>query len=144
MEQMSISSEEYLLSLLREDIKQDYNTIVFWDTQKTCDEISSIIFQESIPNLPYYAGLESALRLETLHQLYKGKWRVIVSTNILSRGIDTLNVGHVIQYNCARSIEDYIHRVGRTGRMGTVGKVTNLVRRSDQKRATKIIKFFQK
>jgi len=50
----------------------------------------------------------------------------------MSRGIDTMNVGHVIQYNLARNVEDYVHRVGRTGRMGRKGKVTNFVRRSDQ------------
>ena len=85
------SGEEYLLQLVKEDFFKDYNTIVFCETQKIWDRISALLFENEIPNLPYYTGMESDLRLETLHQLYLGKWRVIVSTNLLSRGIDKLN-----------------------------------------------------
>lgn len=68
-----------------------------------------MLFKRNIPNLPYYAGMESMIRFETLHQMYKGKCRVIVSTNLL-RGIDTVGVGHVIEFNFSRTPEDYIHR----------------------------------
>ncbi|CAI2367187.1 unnamed protein product [Moneuplotes crassus] len=135
---LPLAPEMYLLSLIRKDIERNYNTVIFCDTQEQCDEISSILFNEEIPNLPYYAGLESTLRVETLHQLYKGKCRVIISTNIFSRGIDTCNIGHVIQYNFAKNINDYIHRVGRAGRMGKAGKVTNFVTQKDASNAKRI------
>jgi len=109
VESMKNGPEEHLVRLIEQDLGEDYNIIVFCDTQKTCDHISSVLFDKDIPNLPYYAGMESMLRFETLHQMYNGKCRVIVGTNLL-RGIDTLNVGHVIQYNFARSPEDFIHR----------------------------------
>lgn len=59
----------------------------------------------------------------------------MVCTNMAARGLDTLHVDHVIQFDFAKNAIDYIHRVGRTGRMGQTGShtgyVTNFVRRGD-------------
>lgn len=110
VDNLPYSADEHLLRLVKEDFYRDYNTIIFCETQKICDTISSLLFEHDIPNLPYYTGMESDMRLETLHQLYKGKCRVIVSTNLMSRGLDTMNVGHVIEYNISKTQEDYINR----------------------------------
>jgi len=73
LETLKTSPETLLLKLIKSDLDKNYNTIIFCRTKKICEEISSILFSQEIPNLPYYAGLENTLRLETLHQLYKGK-----------------------------------------------------------------------
>ena len=63
----------------------------------------------------------------------------MVCTNLGSRGLDTMSANHVIQYEFAKNIVDYIHRVGRTGRMGQKGKVTNFYRKSDIELVKKIM-----
>jgi len=56
----------------------------------------------------------------------------MVCTNMAARGLDTMNVDHVIQFEFAKNVVDYLHRVGRTGRMGqTGGSVTNFLRKGD-------------
>lgn len=55
----------------------------------------------------------------------------MICTNLAARGLDTMGVDHVIQFEFARNVVDYIHRVGRTGRLGSRGVVTNFYRRSD-------------
>ena len=56
----------------------------------------------------------------------------MVCTNMAARGLDTMDVDHVIQFEFAKNVVDYIHRVGRTGRMGQrSGMVTNFIRKGD-------------
>ena len=57
---------------------------------------------------------------------------MLICTDLASRGLDTLHVNHVINYDFPRSPLDYLHRVGRTGRAGRGGIVTNLVTKKDQ------------
>jgi superfamily II DNA/RNA helicase len=59
------------------------------------------------------------------------KLNVMVTTNLGARGIDCLDIEHVIQFEFAKNPIDYIHRVGRTGRLGQKGFVTNFIRKGD-------------
>ena len=71
------------------------------------------------------------MRNRTLALLKSGKLPVIVCDNLGARGLDTMGVSHVIQFEFAKSPQDYLQRVGRTGRLGQPGKVINFIRDKD-------------
>ena len=130
IEKLPIDSEKYLLDIVKEtlDHEPDSNVVIFCNSKSSCDELSEMFFDEEIPNLPYYASLDSKLRVATLQKFYSGECRVIIATDLLARGIDTCNTHHVIEYEFSSNTTKYIHRVGRTGRMGSPGKVTSFIR----------------
>jgi superfamily II DNA/RNA helicase len=77
-----------------------------------------------------HSGIDEADRAEVLSRFSQGTLRVIVCTDVLARGVDTLAAEHIIQAEFASDAVSYVHRVGRTGRAGRGGRVTNLVTRS--------------
>ena len=66
-------------------------------------------------------------RTGALSGFEEGKYQVLVATDVASRGIHVNNVAHVINYDLPQIPEDFIHRVGRTGRMGSAGRASTLV-----------------
>lgn len=77
-------------------------------------------------------------RKEALHGFKTGKYRVLVATDIAARGIDVTNIALVINYDLPQMSEDYVHRIGRTGRAGETGHAISFAR-PDQKRDIKTI-----
>ena len=70
-------------------------------------------------------------RLNTMKKFRLGKYRVLITTDLLSRGIDIQQISLVINYDLPLNKETYIHRIGRTGRFGTKGIAINFLARSD-------------
>ena len=83
--------------------------------------------------MPFYnaKSMNSKMRNRTLSLLSAGKLPVIVCDNLASRGIDTMKVSHVVQFDFPKSPQEYLQRVGRTGRLGQPGKVINFIRDKD-------------
>ena len=101
-----------------------------------CDELRN----NEIINLPFYEAMSSKARNLTLNLLTEGKLPVVVSDDLGSRGLDTNNVSCVIQFDFARTPQDYLQRLGRTGRMGQPGKLINFIRDKDLELYKKIQK----
>jgi ATP-dependent RNA helicase RhlE len=70
-------------------------------------------------------------RRTALEGFRRGTYRVLVATDIAARGIDVANIGHVINYDLPNTPEDYVHRIGRTGRMKASGRATSFVTAED-------------
>lgn len=99
-----LTPETLLLQILQKDLTDSDNemsSIVFANSRDEVENISEFLMENGIPNLPFHSGLDSKNRYAVLHKFYDGHCRVIVATNLLSRGIDTINVNHVIQYEFA-------------------------------------------
>ena len=97
--------------------------VVFCKGKGKRDWICEELRNKEIINLPFYESMSSKARNLTLSLLSEGKLPVIVSDNLASRGLDTLNVSNVIQFDFPRTPQDYLQQIGRTGRMGQPGKV---------------------
>lgn len=94
--------------------------------------------QRYVPSL-LHGKFPEKQRRSVYEAFVDGKVRVLISTDLASRGLDTLNVGRVIMYDFCQNPIDFIHRAGRTGRShGTVGEVFCLVSRKDLALATAI------
>ena len=108
--------------------------IVFCENKAKLNKICEELAHANIMSLPFNDNTKQIslkMRYRTLNLLNEGKIPVLVSDNLGSRGLDTMNVSHVIQFEYAKSAQEYLQRVGRTGRMGQPGKVINFIRERD-------------
>nr|XP_033787060.1 probable ATP-dependent RNA helicase DDX4 isoform X2 [Geotrypetes seraphini] len=97
-------------------------TLVFVDTKKKADYIATILCQERISTTSIHGDREQREREEALGDFRSGKCHVLVATNVAARGLDIENVHLVINHDLPTEIEEYVHRIGRTGRCGNTGK----------------------
>lgn len=80
-------------------------------------------------------------REEALVDFRNGRCPVLIATNVAARGLDIRNVQHVINFDLPNEIEEYVHRIGRTGRIGNKGKATSFFQRGrDEKIARGLVK----
>jgi len=75
--------------------------------------------------------------------LRSGEVRLLVATDVASRGIDIKDITHILNYDFPRNIEEYVHRVGRTGRAGATGVAISFVTREDWAKAGELIDILQ-
>uniref|UniRef100_A0A8D2MDT9 RNA helicase n=1 Tax=Zonotrichia albicollis TaxID=44394 RepID=A0A8D2MDT9_ZONAL len=97
-------------------------TLVFVDTKKKADFIACFLCQENIPATSIHGDREQREREIALQDFRSGKCPVLVATSVAARGLDIENVQHVINFDLPSTIEEYVHRIGRTGRCGNTGK----------------------
>ncbi|KAF9119478.1 DEAD (Asp-Glu-Ala-Asp) box polypeptide 23 [Mortierella sp. 14UC] len=95
--------------------------IVFVNQKKGCDTLAKMINSSGLRAVTLHGGKSQEQRELSLSQLKNGKADVLVATDVAGRGIDVQNVSLVINFDMAKNIEDYTHRIGRTGRAGRSG-----------------------
>eukprot|EP00347_Sterkiella_histriomuscorum_P023516 403334343 len=126
------------------DVLRNRSIMIFAESKKTIDKVCEALRKAEIKNLPYYHDIGVQGRQTTLHHFFNRELPVLVCSNMASRGLDTINVDHVIQFEFAKNAIDYIHRVGRTGRLGQRGYVTNFTRKGDNELEQQIRELDQK
>jgi len=101
--------------------------LVFTRTKVSADELSEELKKDGLKVGVIHGDKTKANRLKTLTQFKEGKFRVLVATDIASRGLDIEELPYVINYELPSIPEDYVHRVGRTGRAGREGEAISLI-----------------
>jgi ATP-dependent RNA helicase RhlE len=101
--------------------------LVFTRTKRGADRIAHILTAREMRANRIHSNRSQSQRESALNSFKQGKTRILVATDIASRGIDVDSVSHVINYDVPQAPEDYVHRVGRTGRAGNVGQAITLV-----------------
>ncbi len=132
---------QYYVSLLENqklDIIKDLyekltlgTTIIFCNSIKTVDWLSDELTKQDFPVSTIHGGMNQIEREDKLLQLRKGNTRILITTDILSRGIDVQQLSMVVNYDLPFEPETYIHRIGRCGRFGRKGLAINLVNSKD-------------
>merc|ERR1712226_421282 len=100
-------------------------TLVFVETKKNADFIACHLSQEGIPTTSIHGDRLQREREEALREFRRGAKPVLVATAVAARGLDIKGVEHVINYDLPKSIDEYVHRIGRTGRVGNKGESTS-------------------
>ncbi|XP_007421406.1 probable ATP-dependent RNA helicase DDX4 isoform X1 [Python bivittatus] len=100
----------------------DKRTMVFVETKKKADFFATFLCQENIATTSIHGDREQREREEALRYFRSGKCPVLVATSVAARGLDIENVQHVINVDLPSTIDEYVHRIGRTGRCGNTGK----------------------
>ncbi len=112
---------------------QDFSgsVLVFTRTKHGADKVGRVLEQKGHRVAVLHAGRRLSQRKTALEGFRRGNVRVLVATDIAARGIDVANIGHVVNYDLPNTPEDYVHRIGRTGRMKTEGRATSFVTGED-------------
>ena len=115
-----------LVNLLEEHPEYE-KVLVFSRTRHGADKIVRTLEDADISAEAIHSDKTQRMRTNTLAAFKKGRVRVLVATDIASRGIDVDNITHVINYDLPEETESYIHRIGRTGRAGASGAAISIV-----------------
>lgn len=120
----------------------DYQSvIIFSRTKHGADKIAKKLRAANHSVAVLHANRSQNQRIEALNGFRSGKYEVMVATDIAARGIDIAGVSHVINYDIPQHPEDYVHRIGRTGRAQSTGDAFTLVARDDFKKLAAIERF---
>lgn len=119
-----------LLSSIREqnagqEYAKDNLTLIFVETKKGADSLEDFLFQYKHPVTSIHGDRTQKEREEALHCFRNGVCPILVATAVAARGLDITNVKHVINFDLPSDVEEYVHRIGRTGRMGNLGVATS-------------------
>ena len=138
----NLNQKEKLLFhfIKNQKIKQ---AIVFTATRKDTERLSEALQEKGLSTLALHGDLSQNKRNQIMDSFSRGKEQVLVTTDIASRGLDLLNVSHVINFDIPKHTEEYIHRIGRTGRAGEKGNAISIVGPKDWLNFKKVEAFVQ-
>ena len=105
--------------------------LVFTRTKKTADELTKEMCKDGIKSLSFHGDKSQGARDKALLEFKQGKVRALVATDVAARGIDINNLEFVVNFELPYVAEDYVHRIGRTGRAGNKGVALSLVSPSE-------------
>jgi superfamily II DNA/RNA helicase len=95
--------------------------IVFTSTKRAADQLAQTLHSLGLSAAAMHGDMNQGARNRTLQALRRGSLKVLVATDVAARGIDVQGISHVINYDLPTQAEDYVHRIGRTGRAGRNG-----------------------
>ena len=109
------------------------NGIVFCNRKREVDIVAKSLSTHGFSAAPIHGDLPQSARMETLNRFRDGDLQLLVASDVAARGLDIPDVGHVFNYSPPPKDEDYVHRIGRTGRAGREGESFTLVGPDDAK-----------
>jgi ATP-dependent RNA helicase RhlE len=121
---------QVLQQLLREEEME--SVLIFARTKHRADRVARQLQRENIRAGVIHGDRSQGQRIAALEDFRRGKSRVLVATDIAARGIDVEGISHVVNYDMPMQPEDYVHRIGRTGRMQAAGHAYTLVTPTDE------------
>lgn len=114
---------EKLIDMLQNGPQE--RTVVFVETKKVADFLATILSENDIKTTSIHGDRLQREREQALWDFKKGICNILVATGVAARGLDIEGIQHVINYDLPKSIDEYVHRIGRTGRVGNRGKATS-------------------
>lgn len=106
--------------------------IIFCEEKRTVDEVADELSDLGIPVVRLHGDLKQPVRIKALKQFKEKHRSILVTTNLMARGMDLIDLPLVINYDLAYTEDVFTHRMGRTGRMGKKGKVVHLLAPDEQ------------
>ena len=116
----------------------DAQVLVFVDTKFGCSRLAHFLVRHGIRADAIHGDKGQAQRTETLEAFKSGVTRVLVATDVAARGLDIDDLPYVINFELPHTAEDYVHRIGRTGRAGRQGNAVSLVCAEEKHRLVEI------
>uniref|UniRef100_A0A669C234 RNA helicase n=1 Tax=Oreochromis niloticus TaxID=8128 RepID=A0A669C234_ORENI len=117
------AKREQLIDLLKSTGSE--RTMVFVETKRQADFIATILCQEKFPTTSIHGDREQWQREQALGDFRSGKCSVLVATSVGARGLDIPDVQFVVNFDLPNNIDEYVHRIGRTGRCGNTGRAVS-------------------
>jgi superfamily II DNA/RNA helicase len=130
--------------LLDELNQRNGSILIFARTKSRTDKVAKFLASYGVKVNRIHGGRSQGQRNTALSEFREGRTQVLVATDIASRGIDVDRIAHVINYDIPKVAEDYIHRIGRTGRAGSQGSAVSLVIPEEKSQWREIEKLLKK
>ncbi|NKF50399.1 DEAD/DEAH box helicase [Shewanella sp. WXL01] len=139
----NLTHKESLLKhvLTTEEHKQ---IIVFTATRADTDRLAGVLTEQGFNTASLSGELKQAARNQIMDQFSRGAAQILVTTDVASRGLDLVNVSLVINFDMPKFAEEYVHRIGRTGRAGAKGDAVSFVGPKDWDNFKKVEQFLRK
>ena len=118
--------------------------VVFASTQIDCERLADELAGMGVSAAALHGAMPQMVRNRRLDALRKGKTKILVATDVAARGIDVPNITHVFNYGLPMKAEDYVHRIGRTGRAGREGVAVTFAQRSDAFKIRQIERYIER
>jgi superfamily II DNA/RNA helicase len=135
-----LSHKNRLLDHLLRDETMD-QAVVFTATKRDADMIADRLNIAGFAAAALHGDMHQGARNRTLDSMRRGQVRVLVATDVAARGIDVPTITHVVNYDLPKFPEDYVHRIGRTGRAGRNGIAISLVNHAENMNVRRIERF---
>ncbi|KAL7720497.1 RNA helicase [Entamoeba marina] len=144
-QRVEVLNEESKLTRLTEIVTNQFShggrILIFVETQKNADSLYQLLSSNDLPCLLLHGGIDQIDRQNTIGEFKSGVGKtILIATSLCARGIDVKGLDLVINYDCPNHLEDYVHRVGRTGRAGQKGVAVTFITPTEDKYSEDIIK----
>jgi superfamily II DNA/RNA helicase len=145
-----IKQEVYLADNLQHKVKllqyflkeiNIFKGIIFSATKINADKLAKQLRDEGYLVQALHGDLKQSMRNRTIEEFRRGRVQFLIATDVAARGLDISDVSHVINYDLPKFSEDYVHRIGRTGRAGKSGMAISLALPVDARHLQKIERF---
>lgn len=118
--------------------------LIFANTKRMCEQLSNSLYKAGVACSSIHGDKDQNERDRALNGLKTGRIKVLVATDVAARGLDIKGVGLVVNYDAANNTEDYVHRIGRTGRAGAKGYAVTFMSRQDAGKARGLIEVMER
>lgn len=116
-------------------------TLIFCNTKRKVDDVTRELIKKGYNADKIHGDLQQTSRLDVLNKFHSGVLDILVATDVAARGLDIKNVEIVFNYEVPEKADYYVHRIGRTGRIGNKGRSFTLVSRRESSRLDSVIRF---
>ncbi|KAG1951111.1 probable ATP-dependent RNA helicase DDX43 isoform X1 [Pimephales promelas] len=152
----AVNTVQQTVLFVQEEEKKDYvfdfihrmepkdKVLIFVGKKIKADDLSSDMCLQGLTVQSLHGDREQCDREEALQDFRDGRVRILVATDLASRGLDVHDITHVFNYDFPRNVEEYVHRIGRTGRAGRSGASVTLVTRDDWRVASELITILER
>ena len=106
--------------------------LVFVATQFAADRVAAKLYKAGLFATPFHGGMSQGARTQALAEFKLQQWDVVVTTDLAARGLDIAALPAVVNYDLPRSADNYLHRIGRTGRAGASGVALSFIGAADE------------
>ncbi|XP_018021614.1 ATP-dependent RNA helicase DDX3X isoform X1 [Hyalella azteca] len=123
--------------------KAESLTLVFVETKKGADSLEDFLYRRNYPVISIHGDRSQREREDALRVFKSGQCPILVATAVAARGLDIPHVKHVINFDLPSDIEEYVHRIGRTGRMGNLGLATSFFNDKNRNMVRDLVELLQ-
>ncbi|MPQ93620.1 DEAD/DEAH box helicase [Thioclava sp. JE_KL1] len=132
-DQTAKAKRELLRAVISAEGEACTNAIVFCNRKVDVDIVAKSLQKYGFDAAPIHGDLDQSQRTRTLENFRDGKLKLLIASDVAARGLDVPSVSHVFNYDLPMHAEDYVHRIGRTGRAGRKGTAISIAVPSDEK-----------
>lgn len=137
-DQTAKAKRELLRALIQAEGEACTNAIIFCNRKSDVDIVAKSLKMHGFNAAPIHGDLEQSQRMKTLDSFRDGSLQLLIASDVAARGLDIPAVSHVFNYDLPSHAEDYVHRIGRTGRAGRKGTAISLASPADEKYLSQI------